>query len=47
MGEGNENLVSVPVGLQEIFNMPKNLTTSDLRLYFPLEGRFAADFYHP
>jgi hypothetical protein len=22
MGEGNENLVSVPVGLQEIFNMP-------------------------
>jgi hypothetical protein len=35
MGKGNENLVSVPVELNEIFYMPYNLTTWDLRLYFP------------
>jgi hypothetical protein len=29
--------LSVPVGLQEILIMPQNLTTWDLRLYFPSE----------
>jgi hypothetical protein len=32
---------------QGIFNMPQNLTTWDLWLYFPSEGRCAADFYRP
>jgi hypothetical protein len=47
VGEGNENLfcLSVHMGLAEIFYMPKNLTTWDLPLYLPYEGRCAADFY--
>jgi hypothetical protein len=48
MDEENENLVlSVPVGLQEIFNMLQNLMTWDLRRYFPLKGRCVADIYCP
>jgi hypothetical protein len=39
--------LSVPVGLQEIFYMPLNLETWDLRLYFPSKGRCAADFCRP
>jgi hypothetical protein len=35
------------MGLQKIFNLPYSLTTWDLRLYFPIEGRRASDFLSP
>jgi hypothetical protein len=48
VGEENENLVyPSPWGLQRVFNMQYNFTTWDLRLYFPSDGRCAADFYRP
>jgi hypothetical protein len=40
-------LLSVSEIPQRMFNMLQNLTTWDLRLYFPSEGRCAADFYRP
>jgi hypothetical protein len=46
--EGNENVVyPSPWNFRTSFNMEKNLTTWDILLYFPSEGRCAADFYHP
>jgi hypothetical protein len=47
-GQRSENFAfSVSEIPQGIFNMPWNLMTWDLQLYFPSEGRCAADFYCP
>jgi hypothetical protein len=47
-GRWSENfaysVAEIPKG---ILNMPQNLTTWDLRLYFPSEGRCVEDFYRP
>jgi hypothetical protein len=47
-GRRSENFAcSVSEIPQGIFNMPLNLTTCDLWLYFPSKGRSAVGFYHP
>jgi hypothetical protein len=48
IAEGNENLVYPSSwDFKPSLTCRKNLTTWDLRLYFPSERRCAADFYHP
>jgi hypothetical protein len=49
-GEGNDEIGLAKYlcsHFEGIFNMPFNLTTWGRRLYFPSEGRHAADFYRP
>jgi hypothetical protein len=39
--------LSIPVGLQDFFYMPYNLTTWDVRLYLPSEGKVCCGFLSP